>query len=152
MEIKKRLEEDIKTAMRAKDAARLSTLRLVKAAIKNAEVAKLAELIDDEVIIILSREIKQRKETIPDFARGKRPDLVEKSEQEIAYISAYLPVPLSTEELEAIIAAAIKEVSATGLKDQGKVMGIVSPRVKGRADGKEVSQRVRTLLEGLSGA
>lgn len=151
MEIKMRIEEDIKTAMRAKDAARLSTLRLVKAAIKNAEVAKLAELTDDEVITILSREVKQRRETIPDFARGNRPDLVEKSEQEISFINTYLPTPLSAAEIEDIIAAAITDVSATGLKDQGKVMGLVSPRVKGRADGKEVSQRVRALLEGLSG-
>lgn len=146
-----RLEEDIKIAMRAKDVARLSTLRLVKAAIKNAEVAKIAELTEDEVITILSREVKQRKETIPDFARGNRPDLVEKSEQEISFINAYLPAPLSTAEIESIIARAIADVSAIGLKDQGKVMGLVSPQVKGRADGKEVSQRVRTLLEGLSG-
>ena len=152
MDIKARLEEDIKAAMRTREVARLSTLRLVKAAIKNAEVAKLAELTHDEVITILSREVKQRRETIPDFTRGNRLDLVEKAEQEIAYINAYLPAPLSTAEIDEIILAAIADASATGLRDQGKVMGLVSPRVKGRADGKEVSQRVRMHLEGLPGA
>lgn len=151
MEIKIRLEQDIKTAMRAKDVARLSTLRLLKAAIKNAEVAKMAEMTNEEVITILSREVKQRRETIPDFARGNRPDLVEKSEQEISFINEYLPAPLSMTEIEEIIVAAIAEVSAIGLKDQGKVMALVAPRVKGRADGKEVSQRVRAHLESSSG-
>jgi len=149
MEIKTRLEEDIKTAMRAKEVARLSTLRLVKAAIKNAEIAKLGELNEDEVVAILSREVKQRKETIPDFARGNRPDLVAKAEQEIAVITGYLPAQISASELESIIQAAITAAGATSLRDQGKVMALIAPQVKGRADGREVSQRVRTLLEGL---
>lgn len=149
MSIKIRLEEDIKTAMRAKEVARLSTLRLVKSAIKNAEVAKLGELTDEEILAILSREVKQRKETIPDFERGNRPDLVQKAEQEIAVISAYLPEQLSSVELESMIVAAVKTAGAAGVRDQGKVMGLLAPQVKGRADGREVSQRVKAVLQGL---
>jgi len=147
--IKTQLEEDIKIAMRAKDVLRLSTLRLVKAAIKNAEVAKMAELSDEEVVAIVSREVKQRKETIPDFERGQRPDLVEKAKNEIEIINGYLPAPLSPDELDSIIHAAIKELGVTGLKEQGKVMGRIAAQVKGKADGREVSQRVRQLLEKL---
>lgn len=149
MSLKLRLDQDATQAMRARDVARLSTLRLLKAAIKNAEVAKMSEITDEEVIALLSREVKQRRETIPDFSRGGRQDLVEKAESEIAVISHYLPEPLSEAELDALVLTALTEVSAQGLKDQGKVMGYLAPRVKGRADGKEVSQKVKAHLEKL---
>lgn len=147
MSIKQRIEADAIIAMREKESQRLSTLRLMKAAIKNAEVAKMGELTEEELLTILTREVKQRREAILDFSRGGRADLVEKAEGEIKVISAYLPAALSPEELDALVKEAIVATGATKPQDQGKVMGYLSPKIKGKADGKEVSVRVRQALE-----
>lgn len=151
MSAKQRIEADATTAMREKDSQKLSTLRLMKAAIKNAEVAKIGELTEEEVLTILTREVKQRREAILDFSRGGRADLVEKAEGEIKVINAYLPAALSSEELEGLIREAIAATGAAKPQDQGKVMGYLSPKIKGKADGKEVSVRVRQALENHAG-
>ncbi len=146
--LKERIDADLKAALKASDRLRVSTLRLIKSAIKNREIDKGAPLTDEETIEVLSSLAKQRKESIEEFNKASRTDLVHKEEEELSVIKAYLPEELSEDELEKIIQDTIKEVGALSLKDMGRVMKTIMPKVKGRADGRVVNQKVRELLGG----
>lgn len=147
MSLQEKLQEDLKAAMKSKDSRRLSVIRLAKAAIKNTEIAKKKELNDDEVLEVLSREVKQRRDAIPEFQKGNRPDLVENLETEIAILMEYLPQQMSEEEIRQVAREVVAAVGAKDAKDMGKVMGALMPRVKGKADGRLVNQVVKELLQ-----
>ncbi|HHT71280.1 MAG TPA: GatB/YqeY domain-containing protein [Firmicutes bacterium] len=149
MTIEEQLVADMKTAMKAREEGklRLSTIRMVRAAIKNSEIAKRRPLSDDEVLEVLAKELKERRDSIPEFARGGRADLVAKLEEEIRILSEYLPKPLSEDEIRRLAQETIEEVGATGQRDLGKVMGAIIPKTRGRADGRTVNKIVRELLE-----
>jgi len=132
--------------MRAKDAARLSTLRLLTAAMKQKEVDERAELGDAEVLAILEKMIKQRRESIAQFEKASRQDLADKEKAEIAVLEAYLPQKMSEAEVQAAIAAAIAESGASGIKDMGKVMAALKPRLAGRSDIGAASALVKAKL------
>jgi hypothetical protein len=146
MSIKEQLQEDIKSAMRAKQADRLLTLRLVSAAIKQKEVDDRVELNDAAVLAVLEKMIKQRKDSIAQFQAGGRQDLVEKEQAELTILSAYMPVQLSEPEIIAAVEAAIAQVSAAGPQDMGKVMAVVKPQLAGKADMGLVSQILKSKL------
>jgi uncharacterized protein len=146
--LKDRLVEDMKVAMKAKEEGklRLSVIRLARAAIKNAEIDKKTEFTDAEVIEILAREVKMRRDAIIEFEKANRPDTVDTLNQEISILMDYLPQQLSEEEIRQMAQEIITQAGAQGLKDLGKVMGAITPKTKGRADGKLVNQIVRELL------
>lgn len=146
MALAEKLEQDLKTALRAGDAIRVSTIRLARAAIHNEEIERRRPLTDDEIRDVLGKEAKRRREAIEMFEKGRRDDLVAKESLELAVITAYLPAAMSAEELRAIVAQAIARTGAAGRKDTGKVMAVVMPQVKGRADGQTVSRIVQELL------
>jgi uncharacterized protein YqeY len=147
MSLLQKIEDDLKTAMKATEAEKVSVLRMAKAALKNKEIDKRDALSDDDIYAVLSSLSKQRKESIEQFAKGGREDLAEKERRELSVLQSYLPKELTQEELDGIIAEAIRESSAASLKDMGNVMRLVMPRIRGAADGKVVNQRVRSLLE-----
>lgn len=147
MSLQQRLDDDLKAGMKSSDSLKTSVLRMVKAAIKNKQVEKRKELSDEEIISVISTLTKQRRESIDLFSKGGREDLAEKERQELAILQLYLPDQLSPEDLDRIIMEAISESSAEGVKDIGKIMRLIMPRVQGAADGKVVNQRVRELLE-----
>jgi hypothetical protein len=148
MTLKEKIEQDIKTAMKARDSIRLETLRAIKAAILLAETEKGASetLSEGKEIAILTKELKKRKEAAEQFRNGNRPELAEKEEAEAKIIEEYLPKPLTEQELIDAIKAIISEVNATSSKDFGKVMGLASKRFQGKADGKLISEKVKELL------
>lgn len=148
MSLKERLKEDMKAAMRAREEGRirLETIRMVQAALKNAEIERQRDLTDDEVLAVIAREVKQRQEALAEFERGGRQDLVDRTQAEIAVLTDYLPEPLSTEAIQELARQAIAQVGARGPADMGKVMQALMPQVRGRADGREVSRIVRELL------
>jgi uncharacterized protein YqeY len=148
MSIKNQIENNLKAAMKANDDLHKSTLRLALSAVKLAEVEKRSALDDEDVLRILQKEIKSRRETIKDAHRAGRQDLADAAEAEIAVLTAYLPQPLSLPELEAYVQTAIAEVGAQTLADMGKVMKVLLPRVQNRADGGQTSSLVRKLLTG----
>jgi uncharacterized protein len=150
MDILARINEDLVTSMKSKtEELRVSTLRMMKAAIKNAEIAKRGKgaLLEEDILSVLSTMIKQRKESVEQYQKGNRPDLVEKETREIAIIQGYLPEQLSVLEIDSLIHAAINKAGVTGLKEMGKLMKELMPTVKGKADGKTVNQRVKEILE-----
>ena len=147
MSLQQRIDDDLKAAMKSSDSLKTSVLRMIKAAIKNKQVEKRKDLSDEEIISVISTLTKQRRESIDLFSKGGREDLAEKERQELAMLQLYLPGQLSPEDLDRIIMEAINESSAEGVKDIGKVMRLIMPRVQGAADGKVVNQRVRELLE-----
>ncbi|MFD1066356.1 GatB/YqeY domain-containing protein [Oceanobacillus locisalsi] len=142
-----RLNQDMKQAMKNKDKETLSVIRMVKASVQNESI-KLGKdtLTEDEELTILSREVKQRKDSLQEFKDAGREDLVDKTEKELEILEKYLPKQLSDEELRSIIQEAIKEVNAASMKDMGKVMGSVMPKVKGQADGSKIKQIVEQEL------
>ncbi|MBU6305586.1 MAG: GatB/YqeY domain-containing protein [Betaproteobacteria bacterium] len=146
MSIKDRLQEDIKAAMRAKEAERLTTLRLVTAAIKQKEVDERIVLDDAAVLSVLEKMIKQRKDSISQFAAGNRQDLVAKEQAELDILAAYMPEQMSEADLDAAIAAAIAESGASGPQAMGKAMALLKPRLAGKADMGQVSQRLKARL------
>lgn len=146
MELKERLNEAMKEAMRAKDSLRLNAIRLIRTAIKNREIDERRELGDEDVIAVLSTLVKQRRESAEVYRANERPDLADKEEQELAIIQEFLPAQLSSAEIDAVIEEAISETGAASMKDMGKVMKIVTSRTTGRADGREVSERVKARL------
>lgn len=146
MGLKEQLLEDMRDAMRAKDVPRKNAVRMVRAAIQNAEIAKQAELDEEEVLSLIGREIKQRRDAIEMFAQGNRPDLVEKESIQVEILQAYLPKQLSEDEIEAIATEVISEQGASGMGAMGSVMRATLPKVKGLADGRLVSEIVRRLL------
>ncbi len=146
MSIKEQLQEDIKSAMRAKESGRLSTLRLVTAAIKQKEVDERVELNDAAVLAVLEKMIKQRKDSIAQFQAGGRQDLVDIEQAELAILTAYMPAQLSEAEVTAAIQAAIAQVGAAGPQDMGKVMAVIKPQLAGKADMGLVSQILKSRL------
>jgi uncharacterized protein len=147
MLLRDKVNGDIATAMKAKDAARLSALRMLKAAITNKGVEKGHDLDDTEVLQVLSSLVKQRRDSIEQFSKAGRTDLVNKETAEIAVLEEYLPPAASADEIDAAVAAAIAETAAASAKDMGKVMKAVMPKLAGKhADGKTVNEAVRRKL------
>ncbi|GAA4858315.1 GatB/YqeY domain-containing protein [Paenibacillus vulneris] len=146
MSLSDRLNEDMKLAMKSQDKFKLTVIRMVRAAIKNIEIDQRKTLDDQEVLDVLSREIKQRKDSLQEFEKAGRDDLAETVKAEIEILMEYLPQQLSEEEVKAIVQQTIQEVGASSKADMGKVMGALMPKVKGRADGKIVNQAVQQLL------
>ncbi len=146
--LKERITEDMKSAMRAGDKDRLGTIRLILAAVKQVEVDTRSDLGDEQVLSILDKMCKQRRESIEQFTSAGRDDLVAKEEQELTVIQAYLPEPLSEETIDQLIAEAISETGAASMKDMGKVMGLIRPKVQGRADMGAVSAKIKSKLSG----
>ncbi|HSW71070.1 MAG TPA: GatB/YqeY domain-containing protein [Gammaproteobacteria bacterium] len=144
--IKGQIQEDMKNAMRAQDKERLAVIRLILAALKQREVDERIELTDADVLAILDKMVKQRRESITQYEAGNRPDLAEKEAMEITVIQHYLPAQLSDAEIDAMIDAAIKESQAASMRDMGKVMGILKPKVQGRADVAAISAKVKERL------
>lgn len=150
MALKERLDADLKSAMREKDALKLSVIRMLKSAVKYREIEIMKPLDDAGVTTVLSSEIKRRRDSVEQYRAGNRQDLVEKEEAEIVILQAYLPAQLSDDELRAKVDAAIATTGAKGPKDMGAVMKALLPDVQGRADGKVVSEMVKTRLSGKS--
>lgn len=146
MSLKQQLTDAMKAAMRAKDNLRLTTVRSVLAAIKNREIDQRSELGDDDIIGVLSSLVKQRKEAVQLYRDGDRVELAEKEEAELAILQEFLPSPLTQEEIAALIEQAVTETGASEPRDMGKVMKVVSAQVRGRADGKLVSDMVKARL------
>ena len=143
-----RLNADMIAAMKDREGGkiRLSVIRMVKSAMKNLEISEKRELTDEDVLSLLMKEVKQRRDSIEEFRKGNREDLVEASEKELSILQDYLPEPLSESELEEIVKATISETGAESKKDMGKVMGLLTSRTKGRADGKLLNQIVQRFL------
>ncbi|HXG27385.1 MAG TPA: GatB/YqeY domain-containing protein [Nevskiales bacterium] len=148
MSLKDQIQNDMKAAMRGGDKARLGVIRLIASAIKQREVDERITLDDTAVMAILEKMIKQRRDSIAQFQAGGRPELAAAEQAEIAILQAYLPAALSEAELDAIIQTAIAESGAAGIKDMGKVMGLVKPKVQGRADMGAVSAKIKAKLSG----
>ena len=148
MELKSKITEDMKTAMRAKDTARLGTVRLLLSAMKQKEVDERVELSDADVLAIIDKMVKQRRESIAQFEKAGRNDLAEVEKAEIAVLSGYLPQQLSEAEVAQAIAAAVTESGAAGVKDMGKVMALLKPRMAGKTDMGKVSGLVKAKLAG----
>ncbi|MEI7742453.1 MAG: GatB/YqeY domain-containing protein [Chloroflexota bacterium] len=140
------MHDDTTAAMRSGDALRRDVLRMVQNAIYNIEKAKRVTLSEDEVLGVVTREVKTRRESIEAFRKGGREDLVTKEEAEIAILADYLPTALTDEELRALVDQAVAETGAASARDLGKVMGVLSPRIRGRADGKVASGLVAQAL------
>jgi hypothetical protein len=138
----------MKTAMRARDAARLSTVRLLLAAMKQKEVDERVELADADVLAIIEKMVKQRRESIAQFEKASRQDLADKEKAEIEVLSGYLPQKMGEAELAAAVSAAVSEAGASGIKDMGKVMAVLKPKLAGRADMGAVSALVKAKLSG----
>ncbi|WP_125762772.1 GatB/YqeY domain-containing protein [Levilactobacillus mulengensis] len=146
MSLETQLNTDLKTAMKAHDKLSLNVIRMMKAALTNEKVKQGHDLSEDEELTIVSRELKQRKESMAEFAKGNRDDLVEGVKAEIAIVEKYAPKQLSEDDIAKIVADSIAKVSASGMGDFGKVMGVVMPQVKGKADGAIVNQTVKAQL------
>ena len=146
MSLKARIQEDVKQAMRAHERERLAALRLLTAAIKQKEVDERIELDDTQVLAVLDKMAKQRRESLDQFQQAGRDDLAAKEQCELDLIQAYLPEPLSEQELSDLIRSTIAAVGATSIRDMGSVMNALREQVQGRADMKAVSQAVRTQL------
>ena len=148
MSLKEQLTNDMKEAMKNHEKDRLAVIRMVRGAIRQQEIDGQKELGDEDVIAVLSKEVKMRKDSLEEFKKGGREDLVEKTQAEIDVLMPYLPAQLSEEEVRELVKAAVEQTGATTGKDMGKVMGILMPKVKGRADGKMVNTIVRSFLQG----
>jgi uncharacterized protein YqeY len=146
MSLKDQITEDMKSAMRAKEATKLGTIRLITAAMKQKEVDERIELNDTMVLAIIEKMIKQRKDSISQFEAGARQDLADIEKAELVILSAYMPAGLSEAEMQAAVAAAVAETGATGPQDMGKLMAVLKPKLAGRADMTVVSALVKAAL------
>ena len=146
MDINKKINDEMVVAAKAKDKVRLSAIRMLKTALHNKEIDLMRPLNESETLQIISSMIKQRKDSIEQFAKGGRTDLVEKEEAELKVVQEFMPVQMSDDEVENVIKKAIVEVGAVSGKDMGKVMKILMPQLTGKADGKMVGEKVKTLL------
>ncbi len=144
--MKDRIAKDIVTAMKEKDKVTLETLRMVKGAIQMEEIKAKKELTDDDIALVIGKQIKTRKESIEEFKKGNREDLISKTTEEIKVLEKYMPEQLSIEEIDAIVTRAISELGASISSDMGKVMGKVTPLLKGKADMGLVSKLVKDKL------
>lgn len=147
MGLKDQLTADMKEAMRNKDKVALNTIRMLKASVQNEEIALGRSLSEEEELTVLSREMKQRRDSYDEFTKAGRDDLAEQLKEEIAVVQRYLPAQLSEDEIRSLVADAIDSVNATGMSDFGKVMGAVMPKVKGKADGNQVNAMVKEQLQ-----
>ena len=145
-DLKNRINDNVKTAMREKDKARLATLRLITAAIKQKEVDERTELNDEQVVAILEKMLKQRKDSIEQFEKAGRTELADQEKSEIKIIQVYMPEQLSDDEIEALIKEAIASTGAESMKDMGKVMGQLKPKLAGKADMGAVSGKIKAKL------
>ena len=145
-ELKNRINEDVKSAMRSKDKERLGTLRLITAAIKQKEVDERIEVDDAAVLAVLDKMVKQRKDSIEQYTKAERPELADKEQAEIVIIQEYLPAQLSDAEIEQMIDEAMSVTGASSMQDMGKVMGQLKPRLQGRADMGAVSGKIKAKL------
>ena len=148
MSLKDRIKDDVKQAMRAKDQARLDALRMLAAAIQRREVDERIALDDAQVLATIDKLVKQGRESIDQYEKGGRADLVTKEKADLAILQSYLPTPLSDAEVDQLIAAAIAETGAASIKDMGKVMGVLKPKLQGRADMGQVGARIKSRLSG----
>lgn len=146
--LREKIAEEMRAAMKAREQARVAALRMLMTAVKNTEVEKLHELSDDEVLDVIAREAKRRRESIDAFEKGGRSDLVEKETAELRVLETYLPEKLSDEELAALVEQAVAETGASSPKQMGEVMKALMPKVRGRADGAQVSALVKAKLGG----
>lgn len=147
MSLKERLSKDLKETMKNKDKLRKNVIILIQSDIKQLEVDKRVELEEQDIIEIISRQLKQRKDALEEFRKAERKDLIDQTEEEIHYLLQYLPEQLSEDEITNIVKETISEIGANSLKDMGKVMAAVIPKVKGKADGKIVNQVVKQQLQ-----
>ncbi|EFE28462.1 YqeY-like protein [Filifactor alocis ATCC 35896] len=146
MTLKDRLTDDLKEAMKNKEQVRKSVVTLIRAGIKQCEVDTRQELTDEDIISLISKQLKQRKDALVDFEKANRTDLIEQTNQEIAILENYLPEQLDDVELKEIITKVVEEVGATSMKDMGKVMAKTISLVQGRADGKRINAMVKQIL------
>ncbi len=146
MSLSERIEKDYVAAFKAKKTDEVAVLRMLKAAIKNKQVELRRELADNEVLDVVTRQVKQRQESIDQFRAANRNDLAEIEERERLVLRSYLPTPLSPEELEEVVASTVQALGASGMKDMGKVMSAIQGEFAGRVDGKELSALVRARL------
>ena len=146
MSLKETLLQDMKAAMKEKDVVRKNTIQLVRSGVLQIEKDKQVELDDEGVLDVIARELKKRRDAVPDYEKSGRADLLADLQKEIEVLLGYLPAQLSEEEIQQIVEQTIQEVGATTMKDMGKVMGAITPKVKGRADNKVVSTLVKQML------
>jgi uncharacterized protein YqeY len=146
MSLSDRLNEDMKQAMKSQDKFKLSVIRMVRSTIKNSEIDLKRPLDDNEVLDVLTREIKQRKDSLQEFSKAGRDDLADNLKAELVILAEYMPQQLSEEEVKAIVQQTIQQIGASSKADMGKVMTALMPQVKGRADGKIINQLVQQLL------
>jgi len=146
MSLKDRIQQDVKDAMRAREKERLATIRLITAAIKQREVDERIELDDEQVLLVLDKMCKQRRESISQFEKASRDDLIAVEVREMEIIQDYLPKQLGDDEIAALIDAAMSDTGATSIKDMGKVMGQLKPKLQGRADMSAVSAMIKARL------
>lgn len=147
MSLKDKLAQDLKEAMKSKEEIRKNTVQLARAAILQVEKDKKIVLDDEGIIDVIAKELKKRKDALPDYEKSGRQDLIESLRKEISILEEYLPQQLSMDELEVIVKEAITAVNASSIKDMGKVMAEVLPKVKGRADGKSINEIARKYLQ-----
>ena len=146
MSLLETLNADMKQAMKDKNKEALSVIRMVKSTVMNEQISLGHDLTPEEELTVLSREVKQRQDSLAEFEKGGREDLAAGIRSELTILAKYLPAQLTEEEIVAVVAAAIEQTGATGPKDMGKVMGVVTPQVKGKADGKVVADLVKATL------
>lgn len=147
MSLKQKLQEDLKSSMKNKDAIKKSVITLIRSSIKQYEVDNRVELGDDEIVDLIAKQLKQTRDSREEFVKAGRDDLVSKAEAEIEVLKEYLPQQLSEEELNEIVISTISEVGATSMKDMKKIMTSIMPKVKGRADGKLINELVKKNLQ-----
>lgn len=141
------LKKDMITAMKAKDKDTLSVVRMLKASVQNEQINLGHDLTPDEENALMAKEYKQRKDSMAEFEKGGRQDLVDATKKEMAVVTKYMPKQMSADEVEKVVEETIAEVNATSMKDFGKVMGAIMPKVKGKADGKVVNETVKKVLQ-----
>ncbi|VAX22666.1 Transamidase GatB domain protein [hydrothermal vent metagenome] len=146
MSLKERLSDEMKSAMKNKDKLRLSTIRMVISAVKNKEIEKGGELNDSGVEDLITKAVKQRRDSAEQYRNGDRIELAEKEEAEIVILKAYLPQQMGEEQIRALVRSAVEQAGATSIKEMGKVMGLLMPKVKGKADGSAVNKIVKEIL------
>lgn len=147
-DLKAQLTQEMKACMKAGDKKRLGVIRSMLAAIKQVEVDSQKQLSDDDIIAVLDKQVKQRRDSIEQYENAGRPELAEQERYEMEVIQEYLPQPLSEDEIDAMIEAAIAETGASGMQGMGQVMGVLKPKMQGRADMAEVSKKVKAKLAG----
>lgn len=147
-DVLKKLEDDIKTAMKARDQARLEAVRLIKTTVKNKEIELIRALTEQEFFAVLATMVKQRRDSVEQYEKAGRADLADKEKFEIDVIQAYLPQQLGSDEVKALIVAAVQKTGAQGPKDMGKVMGELKSQTSGRVDGKVLAELVKQVLAG----